>query len=75
MTAHPLSQRIADVLALQPDAAALEYEGEWVAWGELGEMADRIGCLVGGGNQQPQIGILLRNRPAQVATLDSERSS
>src|ERR1700760_1259971 len=32
-------------------------------------MADRIGCLVGGGNQQPQVGILLRNRPAQVATL------
>jgi long-chain acyl-CoA synthetase len=69
VTAHPLSQRIADVLALQPDAAALEYEGEWVTWGELGEMADRIGCLVGGGNQQPQIGILLRNRPAHVAAL------
>ncbi|HEY2450901.1 MAG TPA: AMP-binding protein, partial [Mycobacterium sp.] len=36
--------------------------------GELGEMADRIGGLVRGG-EQPQIGILLRNRPAQVATL------
>ena len=69
MTAHPLSQRIADVLALQPDAAALEYDGQWVSWGGLGEMADRIRCLVGGGNQQPQVGILLRNRPAQVATL------
>ncbi|HUB58546.1 MAG TPA: AMP-binding protein [Mycobacterium sp.] len=69
MTAHPLSQRIADVLALQPEAPALEYEGYWVSWGELAEMADSIGCLAGGGNQQPQIGILLRNRPAQVATL------
>jgi acyl-CoA synthetase (AMP-forming)/AMP-acid ligase II len=69
VTVHPLSQRIADVLALQPDAPALEYEGHWVSWGELGEMADRIGFRVGGGNQQPQIGILLRNRPAQVATL------
>jgi long-chain acyl-CoA synthetase len=69
VTAHPLSQRIADVLALQPDAPALEYEGHWMSWGELGEMADQIGRLVGGGNQQPQIGILLRNRPAQVATL------
>lgn len=68
MTTHPLSQRIADVLALQPDAPALEYEGHWVSWGELGEMADRIGGLVRGG-EQPQIGILLRNRPAQVATL------
>ena len=68
MTAHPLSQRIADVLALQPDAPALEYEGHWVSWGELGEMAGRIGGLVRGG-EQPQIGILLRNRPAQVAAL------
>ena len=68
MTTHPLSQRIADVLALQPDAPALEYEGHWVSWGELGEMADRISGLVRGG-EQPQIGILLRNRPAQVATL------
>ena len=69
MTAHPLSRRIADVLRLQPDAPALEYEGQWVSWGELGRTADRIGSLVGDGNQQPQIGILLRNRPAQVATL------
>jgi len=69
VTAHPLSQRIADVLALQPDAPALEYDGHWVSWGELAELADRIGRLVGGGDQQPQIGILLRNRPAQVATL------
>jgi long-chain acyl-CoA synthetase len=69
VTTHPLSRRIADVLGLQPDAAALEYEGQWVSWGELGRMADRIGSLVGDGNQQPQVGILLRNRPAQVAAL------
>ncbi|HTZ13987.1 MAG TPA: AMP-binding protein [Mycobacterium sp.] len=69
MMAHPLSQRIAHVLALQPDAPALEYEGNWVSWSELAEIADRIGGLVSGGNQQPQVGILLRNRPAQVAAL------
>jgi len=69
VTAHPLSRRIADVLGLQPDAPALEYEGQWLSWGELAEMADRILSLVGDGNQHPQIGILLRNRPAQVATL------
>jgi long-chain acyl-CoA synthetase len=68
VTAHPLSQRITDVLALQPDAPALEYEGHWVSWGQLAETADRIGCLVGG-EQQPQVGILLRNRPVQVAML------
>ncbi|MBV8180297.1 MAG: AMP-binding protein [Mycobacterium sp.] len=69
MTTHPLSRRIAYVLGLQPDAPALEFEGQWVSWGELGEMANRIGSLAGGVDRQPQIGILLRNRPAQVATL------
>ncbi len=64
---HPLSRRIGHVLGLAPDAPALEYEGQWQSWGELSEMATRIGSLVSGGNQQ--IGILLRNRPAQVATL------
>jgi long-chain acyl-CoA synthetase len=69
VTAHPLSRRIADVLGLQPDAPALEYEGRWVSWGELAEMADRIGSLVASADQHPQIGILLRNRPAQVAAV------
>ncbi len=66
---HPLSRRIDDVLGLQPDAPALEYDRQWLSWGELGKMADRIGSLVGDGSHQPQIGILLRNRPAQLATL------
>jgi long-chain acyl-CoA synthetase len=69
VTTHPLSRRIAYVLGLQPDAPALEFEGQWVSWGELGEMANQIGSLAGGVDRQPQIGILLRNRPAQVATL------
>ncbi len=66
---HPLSRRIADVLGLAPDAPALEYEGQWLSWGALGNMADRIGSLVGNGTEQPQVGILLRNRPTQVAAL------
>jgi long-chain acyl-CoA synthetase len=66
---HPLSRRIADVLGLAPDAPALEYEGQWLSWGALGNLADRIGSLVGNDTQQPQVGILLRNRPAQVASL------
>jgi long-chain acyl-CoA synthetase len=69
LTAHPLSRRIADVLGLAPDAPALEYEGQWLSWGTLGNVADRIGSLAGNGTEQPQVGILLRNRPAQVASL------
>jgi long-chain acyl-CoA synthetase len=64
---HPLSRRIDDVLSLQPDAAALEYDRQWLSWGYLGEAAERIRSLIG--NHQPQIGILVRNHPAQVATL------
>jgi long-chain acyl-CoA synthetase len=64
---HPLSRRIADVLGLQPDAPALEYEDQWLSWGQLGQMADKIRVLVGNG--QPQAGILLRNKPAHVAAL------
>ena len=31
---HPLSQRIADVLRLAPDAPAIEYDGQWLSWGD-----------------------------------------
>jgi acyl-CoA synthetase (AMP-forming)/AMP-acid ligase II len=61
---HPLSQRIADVGGLQPDSPAIEYEGQWFSWRAIGGMAGRIGSLTDRG---AQVGILLRNRPAQVA--------
>jgi long-chain acyl-CoA synthetase len=64
---HPLSRRIAHVLDLQPDAPALEYDGQWLSWGQLGEMADRIRSLIA--SRQAQVGILLRNKPSHVAAL------
>lgn len=67
MSKHPLSRRIDDVLRLQPDTPALECDRQWLSWGQLGELADRIGALIG--SHRPQIGIMLRNRPAQVAAL------
>lgn len=63
---HPLSQRIADVLDLQPDGEAIEYEGQWLSWRDIAEQARGIGSLV---DQGAQIGMLLRNRPAHVAAL------
>lgn len=60
---HPLSQRIAQVLALQPDAPAIEYDGQWLSWGQIAVAASRVGSHAA----QPEVGILLRNRPAQVA--------
>ena len=63
---HPLCRRIADVLALQPDARAVEYEGQWFSWGELAALAARVGALA---DEDAEVGILLRNRPPHIAAL------
>jgi long-chain acyl-CoA synthetase len=67
MTAHPLSQRISDVLELDPGAYAIEYEGRWLSWGQVGAAARRIESLTAELGTDPQVGMLLRNRPGQVA--------
>ncbi len=65
MPDHPLSRRIADVLELQPDAAAIEYDGHWSTWRQVAALAQHVKAL---GVEQRQVGILLRNKPAHVAT-------
>jgi long-chain acyl-CoA synthetase len=64
MPPHPLSRRIGDVLDLQPDSHAIEYEGRWISWREVGETARRIASLAAG---HAGVGMLLRNRPGHVA--------
>src|SRR5262245_37061321 len=66
MVEHPLSKRIADVLSLRKDARALEFEGHWHSWGEIDELARGIESF---GVRRREVGILLRNTPAHVATL------
>ncbi len=68
---HPLSQRISDVLALDPVAPAIQYEGQWLSWGQLDDMARQIGALTArhGNGDPPRVGILLRNSPAHVGAL------
>jgi acyl-CoA synthetase (AMP-forming)/AMP-acid ligase II len=58
-----LSRLVADVLALDPDAAALEFQHRWWTWGDLAASADAIEPLVEPGER---VAVLLRNRPAQV---------
>jgi long-chain acyl-CoA synthetase len=67
MTAHPLSQRIAGVLQLDPGAQAISYDDRWLSWGEVGEAARRIESLTAELGADPQVGMLLRNRPSHVA--------
>ena len=62
---HPLSRRIADVLELQPDAPAIEYDGRWSSWGQVADSARPH--RVTRRRRARQVGILLRNTPAHVA--------
>ncbi|WP_445168575.1 AMP-binding protein [Mycolicibacterium sp. Dal123E01] len=63
---HPLSRRIGDVLDLDPEARAIEYDGVWCGWDQLGALSNRVAAVVQPG---ARVGILLRNTPAHVATV------
>jgi long-chain acyl-CoA synthetase len=60
-----LGERIAAVLAIDPAAPAIEFAGRWRTWGELATTVESVAA------QLPvpgtRVGVLLRNRPAQVA--------
>jgi len=62
-----LSDRIAEVVALDPAADAVEFDGLWRTWGELAKTADEVAALI----DRPglQVGILLRNRPSSIGLL------
>ena len=68
MAEHPLSRRIRDVLDLRPDGPAVEYDGEWLTWGEVAAFARRIESLDVSGRPG-------RNPVAQHARLTSQRFS
>ncbi|HET9890418.1 MAG TPA: AMP-binding protein, partial [Mycobacterium sp.] len=63
MSRHLLTQRIADVLDLEPGAHAIEYGGQWISWAQVAASAQRIAAITGGA----EVGMLLRNRPGHVA--------
>ena len=63
MALPALSERIARVLALDPAANALEFDGQWYSWGDLSATADALAPHVEPG---PRVAVLLRNRPPQV---------
>jgi acyl-CoA synthetase (AMP-forming)/AMP-acid ligase II len=64
MAGHPLCRRIADVLDLQPDASAIEYDDHWFTYGQIGMLTRRVATMAAG---RGQVGMLLRNRPTHVA--------
>jgi acyl-CoA synthetase (AMP-forming)/AMP-acid ligase II len=68
--AHPLSRRIVEVLRLAPDSPAIEFEGRWSSWRDVGNHADRMAALIADhSGSGVQVGVLLRNSPAHVSTV------
>lgn len=66
MSNHRLSTRISSVLDLDPGSPAIEFEDRWVTWAQLGGCARQIAGQLRG---QPQVSVLLRNRPQHVAAV------
>jgi acyl-CoA synthetase (AMP-forming)/AMP-acid ligase II len=69
MISETLGERIAAVLALDPDAVAVEYQGERVTWGMLATTAQSIDALLEelGVDSDAPVGWAARNRPTAVA--------
>jgi acyl-coenzyme A synthetase/AMP-(fatty) acid ligase len=66
-TASPLGDRIARVLALDAGAPAVEFDGRWRTWGELRTTVDAVARAIP--RAGTPVGVVLRNRPAQVGML------
>lgn len=62
-----LAQRLRAVLALDPAAPAVEYDGTWWTWGELAKIAETVAVCV----PEPgaPYGVILRNTPQHVGAL------
>jgi acyl-CoA synthetase (AMP-forming)/AMP-acid ligase II len=66
VSVHALSRRIGEILELDPAARAIEYDGHWFTWAQLGGLSRQIAAAVQPG---AHVGILLRNTPAHAATV------
>ena len=66
-----LDRMCAKALARDPAREAVEFEGDWVHWGQLRELAERVGALLGqsGCQAQTPIAFVAHNRPSAAAAL------
>lgn len=65
-----LEQLCANALAGDPQEAAIEYEGQWISWGELQQTAAGVTRLLasGGVGRGDLVALIARNHPAAIAT-------
>src|SRR6266702_5600246 len=66
-----LSSLVSRALTREPARPAIEFEQRWFTWGEMRQVADRIGALVesSGAPACAPVAFIPRNRPSAVATL------
>jgi acyl-coenzyme A synthetase/AMP-(fatty) acid ligase len=61
-----LTERVRQILALDPAAPAMEFERQWSTWGDIAGTASLLAPVVEPGER---VALLLRNRPAHVGLL------
>ncbi|WP_426573924.1 class I adenylate-forming enzyme family protein [Aquihabitans sp. McL0605] len=66
-TTGGLADRIAEVLAIDPAADAIEFEGGWRTWGQLAGTAAQVARLVP--RPGTEVGVVLRNRPGSIGII------
>lgn len=66
-----LSELVHGVLAVDPSAEAIEFEGAWQTWGDLAQIGAAIEAALSaaGLGAQTRVGCILRNLPETAATL------
>ncbi len=66
-----LGERIRSVMALDPAADAVEFEGRWRSWEELAAQVAEIEGLLDRAalGEGSVVGVLLRNRPEQLGAV------
>ena len=66
-----LVERIRAVLALDPDAPALEFEDRWYSWGEFAGLVEGIDTALSAAGLREGTGValMLRNRPSLLGAM------
>src|SRR5690349_4368785 len=66
-----LARMCAGALARDPTREAIEFGGQWVRWGQLRELAERLGALLrqSGCHARAPIAFVAHNRPSAAAAL------
>ena len=68
-----LAERIRAVLALAPEAPAVEFEDHWYSWGEFAQLIEGVddALSAAGPGEGAAVGVMLRNRPSLLGAMMS----